>query len=335
MEENNKIEDNNKNFLLVNKYKTILIGFVFIIVAILVFYSALLSTTKNFPLNTIYDLKSGETLNSVSNDLQDKGIIRSQFWFKTFVYLLTFFNGKIIEGNYTLGEKQNLITIAWRISHGDLEMVPVRVTIPEGLNSMEIANILSTKIPSFDKNIFIDLVKKENLEGYIFPDTYLFLPDVKETDIIKIMNDNFNLKIKSLDKEIKIFGKKTDDIIKMASIIEGEARTSESRRIIAGILWHRISIGMPLQVDSSFKYINGKTTSTLSLLDLKLDSPYNSYTNKGLPPTPISNPGIGAITDTINPTKTSYLYFLSDDDGVMHYAVTLEEHVKNKEKYLK
>ena len=92
---------------------------------------------------------------------------------------------------------------------------------------------------------------------------------------------------------------------------------------------------MPLQVDSSFKYINSKTTAQLSLSDLQIDSPYNSYTHKGLPPTPISNPGISTIEDAVNPTQTQYLYFLSDDKGNMHYAVTFEQHVANKLKYLK
>jgi UPF0755 protein len=131
------------------------------------------------------------------------------------------------------------------------------------------------------------------------------------------------------------FGKPEGDIIKMASIVEEEGRTMETREIIAGILWKRISIKMPLQVDSSFKYINGKTTATLTTEDLKIDSPYNSYTNRGLPPTPISNPGLAAIRATINPIKTPYLYFLSDKNGNMHYAITFEEHVENKLKYLK
>jgi UPF0755 protein len=92
---------------------------------------------------------------------------------------------------------------------------------------------------------------------------------------------------------------------------------------------------MALQVDSSFKYINGKTTATLTAEDLKIDSPYNSYTHLGLPPTPISNPGLESILDAITPTKTSYLYFLTDAQGNMHYAVTFEEHVSNKTKYLR
>jgi UPF0755 protein len=109
----------------------------------------------------------------------------------------------------------------------------------------------------------------------------------------------------------------------------------ESRQIVAGILWKRLSLEMPLQVDASFKYINGKNTSNLTLEDLKIDSAYNSYLYKGLPPTPICNPGLSSITATLTPIKTNYLYFLTDRRGEMHYAKTYSEHLQNKELYLK
>jgi UPF0755 protein len=251
------------------------------------------------------------------------------------VYVFSFGKVTVIEGNYLLNKKQSVITLAWRVTHGQLDIIPVKVTFPEGINSFEMASILSNNFPAFDKNIFQDLIKTKKLEGYLFPDTYLIMPDMKEDQIIKMMNDNFNEKIKSVNADIKKFGKSESDVIKMASILEEEGRTPETRKIIAGILWKRISIGMALQVDSSFKYINGKTTATLTTEDLKIDSPYNSYTHRGLPPTPISNPGLEAISDAINPTKTPYLYFLTDAQGNMHYAVTFEEHVANKLKYLK
>jgi UPF0755 protein len=120
----------------------------------------------------------------------------------------------------------------------------------------------------------------------------------------------------------------------MASILEGEARLLETRRIVAGILWKRISLGMPLQVDTTFKYELGKTTFDLTTEDLKADSAYNSYTRLGLPPTPVSNPGIESILAAVTPIKTNYLYFLTDKKGEMHYATTHEGHVANKFKYL-
>ena len=120
----------------------------------------------------------------------------------------------------------------------------------------------------------------------------------------------------------------------MASILEGEARRMETRKIIAGILWTRLEIDMPLQVDATFRYINGKGTFDLTKADLEEDNPYNTYINKGLPPTPISSPGIDAISAALNPIKTNYIYFLSDNDGNMYYAVDFEGHKKNRVLYL-
>ena len=314
-----------------DRTKTVLVTVFLITMFYVIFWSA----PKNFPVNSIYYLKSGQTLSVVSKNFNKSNIIRSQFWFKSFVYLFSLGHATVIEGNYSLYKKQNVVSLAWRVSHGNLDIVPVRIVIFEGTNSFEIADILAKKFPSFDKKVFLNLVEKNKLEGYLFPDTYFILPSMTEEQIIKLMNSNFYERINEVSADIIKFGKSQSDVIKMASIVEEEARTTESREIVAGILWKRISIKMALQVDSSFKYINGKTTATLSTEDLKIDSPYNSYTNRGLPPTPISNPGLNAIKATVHPIKTPYLYFLTDDDGNMHYAATFEEHVANKMKYLK
>jgi len=314
--------------------KPVVFGLVTIIIIVL-FYFCFLASPSNFPKSKIYDLKHGQTLSGVALDLSSNKIIKSEFFLKTFVYIFSFGKTKIIEGDYAFPNRQNVLTVAWRITHGILEIVPLKVTIPEGLNSKEIADLLSKNLPSFDKIVFLNLVKNNNLEGYLFPDTYFLMPNEKENEIIRIMNDNFNTKIITEATEIKNFGKSTSDIIKMASIVEEEATTLESRKIVAGILWRRIALGMPLQVDSSFKYINGKTTKDLTVVDLDIDSPYNSYTHKGLPPTPISNPGLESIKATLGPQNSPYLYFLTGSDGNMHYAKTFAEHVANKQKYLK
>ena len=324
-----------RSFLLfINEYKNLIMFLVAIIIATIL-YISVWSAPSTYPVGTIYDLKTSQTLSIVSNNFLKSNAIRSDFWFKSFVYVFSLGKAKVIEGDYALYKKQNVFTLAWRVTHGLLDIVPIKITIPEGTNSFEIADILANNFPSFDKNTFLDLVKTEKLEGYLFPDTYFIMPNMKETDIIKMMTDNFNEKMKEVSTDIKKFGKSESDVIKMASIIEEEGRTTETREIIAGILWKRLFINMPLQVDSSFKYIDGKTTENLTSDDLKIDSPYNSYINRGLPPTAISNPGLEAIKATINPIKTTYLYFLTDKDGNMHYAVTFEEHVANKLKYLK
>ncbi len=315
--------------------KNIIIGIAIAVFLFTLFFAFYIVAPRNFPVNSIYNLRTGQTYSGVASDLKELNYIESEFWFKVSVAVFTFGKRNIIAGDYSFESRENVLTIAWRVSHGGFNTKSVKITLPEGLNSYEIASILENKLPFFDKTKFINLVEAKKMEGYLFPDTYFLAPSISEEEIISLMNSNYNEKIKTLSEDIKKFGKSESDIIKMASILEGEARLYETRQVVAGILWKRISIGMALQVDSSFKYINGKTSADLTIDDLKIDSPYNSYTNRGLPPTPISNPGLVAIKASINPVKTPYLYFLTDKDGNMHYASTLEEHAANKVKYLK
>jgi UPF0755 protein len=161
------------------------------------------------------------------------------------------------------------------------------------------------------------------------------LYDISPDDVVKTLNNNFLLKIKPLESDIKKTKRTLDQIINMASIVEEEGKDYLSKQMIAGILWKRLDIKMPLQVDAVFRYWNGKHSFTLTTEDLREDSPYNTYTRIGLPPTPITNPGLDSIKATIYPKKSNYLYYLTGKDGKMHYAVTHDEHVINKEKYLR
>jgi len=197
---------------------------------------------------------------------------------------------------------------------------------------LQIAKILKLNFESFDEEFFLRLAKDK--EGYLFPDTYQFLPNVNPIEVIAVMERTFNNKIKEFLPEIEAQGKTVHDIIVMASIIEEEARTQETRNIISGILWTRIDIGMPLQVDAVFPYIMGKNTFQLTLEDLQVDSPYNTYKYKGLPPGAISNPGISSIMASVRPVKTQYLFYLSDMNGDMHYSNNFESHKRNKAVYL-
>ena len=141
-------------------------------------------------------------------------------------------------------------------------------------------------------------------------------------------------RIKPLEQDLSAFGRPLSDVIIMASLIEEEARTDDTRRKVSGILWKRLQKGMPLQVDGVFPYIFGDKPYDLTNGDLLIDSPYNTYKYIGLPPTPISNPGLAAILAAVTPITTPYWYYLSDRDGNMHYAVTHDEHLVNRVKYL-
>ncbi len=311
-----------------NKY---IFALVIVILVILSIYFFSWRPPGNFPLGNIYTVEEGKGLSQTATELKKDDIIRSEFLFKSSVVLLAGSKG-LRAGDYALTRKQGTLIMAYRLTHSDYELEPVRITIREGLNVFEIADILAEKLSKLDKDRFITLASEK--EGYLFPDTYYFLPNSSSETIINALTQNFNKKILPLREQIKDFAMPLADIIKMASIVEEEARTMEDKKIVAGILWKRISLNMPLQVDASFKYINGKITKNLLLVDLKIDSPYNSYLYKGLPPTPIANPGLNSILATIEPTETKDIYFLSDRNGDMHYAITYDEHLQNKKIYL-
>lgn len=285
---------------------------------------------SDFPLGKVITVETGSSLQSISLNLYNLHVIRSPFFFRLSVSFLGGEN-KLIAGDYLLDKTEGPADLAFRITKGQFHLNTFKATIPEGWNIMQIADYLKVNLIAFDKTKFLKLAKDK--EGYLFPDTYFISPTIKPEDVIKKMSDNFELKIKSVTA-LSTSTKTLKEIITMASILEEEARTTESRRMVAGILWKRISLGMPLQVDSTFLYINGKTTYELTLEDLKINSPYNTYQYKGLPPGPISNPGLDAINAALNPIKSKYLYFLSSRSGTMYYATTFEQHKKNKELYL-
>ena len=237
-----------------------------------------------------------------------------------------------VSGDYYFSHKESLYTIVRRITKGDYEIMPIKVTIPEGSNVYDISTIFLNKVDTINPIDFLNEAKSK--EGYLFPDTYFFLPTVTSDQIISQMSENFTTKITPLSAEISASGRSESQIIIMASILEEEAQTDTDRRIVSGILWKRLDDGIPLQVDSTIRYVTGKTSSELTVADLQSDSPYNTYVNKGLPIGPISNPGLESIEAALNPTSTNYLYFLSDASGTMHYAMTLKQHDENRKKYL-
>lgn len=297
-----------------------------------VFYFVSVAAPADFPAKTFLKIRVNTGLNEIAGELYDAKIIRSPFWFRIAVIILDGQRG-VQAGDYFFPKPLNIFGIASRLTRGNFGLTPVSVTFPEGMTASQMASVLEDNLIAFDSKAFLAAAKPE--EGYLFPDTYFFLPNATTTDIITTMKNNFDGKIKTIGAEIKAFKKSQKDIVVMASILEAEARTTETRKIISGILWKRLSLGMPLQVDAPFQYIIGKNTFQLTTADLKYDSPYNTYKYTGLPPTPIGNPGLDALTDAVTPTKSPYFYYLSDVRGNMHYAVTYGEHLINKEKYLR
>lgn len=281
---------------------------IILIICVVVAFLFFLNAPIDFPVGTIVKIEQGESLHSVSLKLKDENVIRSRLLFEAFVIL--YGEEKHIKYyDYLFENKLPVYEIAWRVSKGEHHMPAVAVTIPEGFDISQIADAFASKLANFDKSKFL-LVAKDK-EGYLFPDTYFFLTTDNERNVLKAMSENFEKKISSLRPLIASGGKTEKDIIIIASLVEGEAKGDVDRGFIAGILWKRLSLGMPLQVDAAPE----------------------TYKTKDLPKSPIGNPGLLSIRAAIVPEKSPYLYYLHDKDGNIHYGRTFSEHRGNIRKY--
>lgn len=298
--------------------------------AVLIAWTILVSTPLSFKGETVITISQGDSVKAVAQNLKEHDIIQSQ---AVFTNMIIFFNldSKIVAGDYIFKTHHSLFEVIKRISKGEYGVGVKKITLIEGLTTIEMADILSKEFPNISKEEFIE--KALPYEGYLFPDTYYFVENARSEEIIAKMRTTFDEKIAE-ETEILTSEKSLKEIVIMASIIEKEA-TTDSMQDVSNILWHRIDINMPLQVDAGFVYERGKHTFELSLADLKEDSPYNTYVRYGLTPTPISNPGIQALKAAAFPESTKNLYFLTGDDGEMYYAQTLKEHEANKKKHFK
>jgi len=282
----------------------------FIFFLIILFYFLFFSAPINFQKDSILNVAQGESLRDISKELKDKKIISSRIAFEAFVII---YGGEkhILIGDYVFENRIPVFEVARKIAQKERNIIPVKITIPEGFDNLEIAETFSSKLKNFNKEKF--LVEAKNFQGYLFPDTYFFFSSDDDVDVFNYMRNNFSKKIKTIQKDLDASNRSEKDIIIMASIVEKEAKGDNDRGIIAGILWNRISKNMALQVDAAPE----------------------TYKTKGLSENPICNPGLEAIEASIKPIKSSYFYYLHDKNGIIHYAKTFEEHKKNVTKYLK
>ncbi len=302
-----------------------------LVICATILYFSFLDAPDEFPYPSVFEVKTGSPVAEIGEQLQADGAVHSQEVFTFLVRILNPDSGALA-GSYALDVPENVFQLSYRIAHGQTGIQPVSVTVPEGMYSREIADVIRVRIPEFDAETFVSLAKSR--EGYLFPETYLFSPDVTPEQVIAAMTKTFEEHIEPFSEEILASGKTLHEIVTMASILEREARKLETKKIVSGILWERIKIGMALQVDAVFGYILNKSGYAPSFDDLKIDSPYNTYVHRGLPPGPISNPGLESIQAALEPTPSPYLYYLTGADGAMYYAETFDKHVANR-KYLK
>ena len=312
---------------------------IILIVAGLLFFKASLPMSDNTQ-SQVFEVKSGMTLKQVSQELLGQNLIRSANAFQAIALIQD--KEKLIKvGEYYISPSMPAAEILQRITSG--KTVLHSVTIPEGYRITEIANLLE-KRNLVDKNIFLQQAKNVqllegvptgSLEGYLFPDTYHFGKRTNEAIIIKKMVETF--KERALKKE---FLKRAGDmgfsyheIITLASLIEKETGKDSERKQISSVFHNRLKKNMLLQTDPTVIYVIDMFDGNIRKRDLKIDSPYNTYLYKGLPPGPIANPGLKSIIAALYPANTSNLYFVSKQDGSHKFSATLNEHNRAVQKY--
>ncbi len=293
---------------------------------------------------TAVTIKQGDSVSTIASALKEKGLIRSVTMFKLFVRLNGYSNS-LQAGAYDLKPSQATKEIVSQLQHGTFD---VRLTFLEGWRVEEMADYLNANGSlGFSSVEFVQLAKEH--EGHLFPDTYQVPKYISVRDLIDLMLSNFNAKTSPYQELINSSALTWQEVITFASIVEREAPDPDSQAVVAGILLKRLANEWPLQADATVQYVLGYQTETakngevvgswwkseLSATDLQVASPYNTRQVPTLPPGPICNPGLSSIEAVLKPKQSEYWYYLSDPDGQMHYAVTLEEHNANIARYLR
>jgi UPF0755 protein len=288
----------------------------------------------------------GDTVASLAPQLERKGIINSALAFRLYARL----TGR--DGNLSVGEVRLRPGMSYSEVLDALERASprvVRIAIPEGLRLEEIADRLAQAGLVTDSKSFLALARPRTvqsplikglpdgatLEGYLYPDTYDFPSDIAPEEIVRAMVANLQRRLGNL-----AYGSPKltlHEILTLASIVEREAQVPQERPVIASVYLNRLKAGMPLQADPTVQYAVGVPgqwwKKDLTTLDLKVDSPYNTYLHPGLPPGPICSPGLASIEAVLFPADTDYLYFVAKGDGTHAFSNSLEEHNENVRRY--
>ncbi len=290
------------------------------------------------------DIAQGDSTSEIGGTLVKAGLIRNQRFFAWYVSY-RHAAGLLRSGEYLLSPAQNMQSII-----EDLRQGPpvVKVTIPEGFTTQQIVDLL-TERHLINPTKFYDLVQNYDfnyafltgippsharLDGFLFPATYDIKLGTSEKQIIELMLNRFQQELTpQIRQAAAAKGWSIRQLVTMASLIEREAKEAQDRAIISQVFATRLHVGMPLQSCASIEYLLGHRKPILSLEDLKIASPYNTYLHRGLPPGPIANPGDASIQAAAFPAQTDYLYFVAKPDGYHAFAKTYSEHLVNVHKY--
>ncbi len=309
-------------------------------------------STSNQPV--MLEIEPGDTTGDIATKLSAQGLIRQPFLFSTLVRMEGL-DGQLQAGTYVLTPSMTMSEILIALQHSRVN--EVQVTIPEGLRLEEVARLVgesgmideqaflavARNGAAFKEEYFLldSLPDNASLEGYLFPDTYNIAATATVTDVVSLMLDNFNRKYSTFERDVQVDAT-VHEIVTMASIVQREAALEAEMPQIAAVFWNRLDPenadetgGGRLQADSTVQYALGYNEATgtwwrtdLTVDDLAIDSPYNTREQVGLPPGPISNPGLAALQAAAQPDQSAeYLYFVADCalDGSHNFAVTFEE----------
>lgn len=296
-------------------------------------------------------IENGDSVQTVAIKLKKEKIVRSVILVKV-AYRLFSAETHVYPGTVRIEDTCSLRCVIREITSAQESVIKLRLT--EGQDIRDLAKVLESKkigtaaelislvgAPAVAPTKHADFAsefsflasapKNISLEGYLFPDTYEFFSGVRTEDVIRAMLKNFDRRVtvEMRDRAVKQ-GRTLHDVVTMASILDLEVRSEDDQRIVADILWRRISRGMGLQVDSSVKYITKSAGVFTTKQERATVSLWNTYKFKGLPLGPIGNPGMIALEAALNPLPNNYWFYLTSPDGSVHYARTLEEHVSNK-----
>lgn len=298
-------------------------------------------------------IPQGTGTRQISAILQEKGLIRNAAVFSCYLKIIGQ-GSRFQAGVYDMKPGMPLEEIIGKLNRGDVareEMI--RFTIPEGFTLQQIAERLgglgivdaTTFMEEADHypgtlsgaaaNIPDEPALRHRLEGYLFPETYELKKDSTGVDIISRMLSELDKKLASLPpdwrEQLKSRGITFHQMMTVASLVEREVALNEERPIVAGVIYNRLELGMPLQIDATVQYLLDKPKDRLLEKDLEIESPYNTYRHTGLPPGPIASPSLASIRAALYPQKTPYLYYVTKKDGSKGhlFAVTYEEHKRN------
>ncbi len=282
------------------------------------------------PPGTLVEIPKNLMASDVAVLLKEKGIIKNT---RLFLKVLNrnHTDRKLRSGIYEFSGKPYIYDVIQKLLKG--EIAYIKLVFPEGITCHEIGRILEQE-NICSSSEFDEFVKKESLEGYLFPDTYKFPYGVSKEAVAKKMVERFWEIIQQIHPDAtKLNQTELKKIVIIASIVEKEAEINSERPVIAGIFYNRLRKNMPLQSCATIKYVIGNKKS-LNMQDVKTRSPYNTYLHRGLPPGPICNPGKESLKAAINPAKTSYLFFVSKGDGTHYFSNTYSEHLSAKNYYI-